>query len=395
MHIETKGTARIKDQVSGTIYEIEADELDWHAAGGSERQMGSEIEYMAEISHPDLGELTWHLWEYPLGAENYQDQRLNGHELVENFEISLVPDPENHEDNNTDDDAGPTAPNHYYSDEDTIGVAANDLRRMRTADQVPYLTHWFLTYYEDPARSTPYNSAEGGYLYVHGGPYDAQEQISKEFDGIVSERVIEQAIETVQEDGIFDWAPHPNHPSRRDEGMDFDDSEFDRAGEFEQRIKNAFRKLEAGQQPIYGSPVELELRTRIKGAFDQLEAELPMEQPLHGSIGHNKPPQDHRFTDDELTEVRAAIATVRTEIVQDEPNAGLIAKAAGALFRIAKHAARLSGMAAEEFAKAFGRSLGEAAGKATIGVMKWGLVGYVINAILPIEPWLDSVLRLF
>ncbi len=31
------------------------------------------------------------------------------------------------------------------------------------------LRDWFFERYEDPANSTPYNSAEGGYLYIWGG----------------------------------------------------------------------------------------------------------------------------------------------------------------------------------------------------------------------------------
>lgn len=94
MHIRTNGIARIKDKISGQIHEIEADKLEWDVVGGSERQMGPETEWQAEINHPALGDLVWKLWEYPAGAENYQDQELNGHELVENFAITLQHDPE-------------------------------------------------------------------------------------------------------------------------------------------------------------------------------------------------------------------------------------------------------------------------------------------------------------
>ena len=32
--------------------------------------------------------------------------------------------------------------------------------------------------FEDPANETPYESSEGGYIYIWGGPYDALEQLS-------------------------------------------------------------------------------------------------------------------------------------------------------------------------------------------------------------------------
>lgn len=94
MHISTTGVARIKHKTDGRIYLVESQELEWDAVGGSERQMGQETEWQAEVEHPALGYLVWKLWEYPAGAENYQDQELNGHELVENFAIHLEHDPE-------------------------------------------------------------------------------------------------------------------------------------------------------------------------------------------------------------------------------------------------------------------------------------------------------------
>lgn len=58
MEIYCTGTARIRHNATGEIYEIESNELDWDAVGGDERRMGSEIHYEAVIDHPDLGELT-------------------------------------------------------------------------------------------------------------------------------------------------------------------------------------------------------------------------------------------------------------------------------------------------------------------------------------------------
>ena len=73
MQVYCKGTARIRHHATGEIYEIESDELDWDAVGGDERQMGSEIHYEATVEHPELGKLTWGLWEYPLGIESHHE----------------------------------------------------------------------------------------------------------------------------------------------------------------------------------------------------------------------------------------------------------------------------------------------------------------------------------
>lgn len=89
MEVYCKGTARIRHKMTGEIYDIENDELDWDAVGGDERQMGSEIHYEAMIEHPELGDLTWGLWEYPVGIENYHETNAGPHEVIEDFDYGL------------------------------------------------------------------------------------------------------------------------------------------------------------------------------------------------------------------------------------------------------------------------------------------------------------------
>jgi hypothetical protein len=60
--------------------------------------------------------------------------------------------------------------------------------------------------YEDPAQRTSFVSAEGGYLWNHGGPYDARERLSDMFGSMVSEILIEEAAEEVEAEGITEWA---------------------------------------------------------------------------------------------------------------------------------------------------------------------------------------------
>jgi len=89
MEIYCRGTARIRHSATGKIYEIESDEMDWDAVGGGERQMGSEIHYKATVEHPALGELTWGLWEYPVGVENYHETNAGLHEVIYDFDYGL------------------------------------------------------------------------------------------------------------------------------------------------------------------------------------------------------------------------------------------------------------------------------------------------------------------
>ncbi len=89
VEVYCSGVARIRHNVTGQLYEIESDELDWHAVGGDERQMGPEMHYEAVLEHPELGELTWGLWEYPIGIENYSSTDVGGHEIVKDLDYGL------------------------------------------------------------------------------------------------------------------------------------------------------------------------------------------------------------------------------------------------------------------------------------------------------------------
>jgi hypothetical protein len=89
MEVYCRGTAQIRHDTTGVIYEIESDELDWDAVGGDERQMGPEIRYEAVVHHPELGKLIWSVWEYPIGIENYQETNAGGHAVIEDLDYGL------------------------------------------------------------------------------------------------------------------------------------------------------------------------------------------------------------------------------------------------------------------------------------------------------------------
>lgn len=89
MEVYCRGIARIRHKDTGVLYDVESDELEWDQVGGDERQMGPELHYEAVLDHPQLGELTWGLWEYPIGIENDHDTDAGGHEVVEDFDYGL------------------------------------------------------------------------------------------------------------------------------------------------------------------------------------------------------------------------------------------------------------------------------------------------------------------
>lgn len=72
--------------------------------------------------------------------------------------------------------------------------------------QLETMEVWFRSMYEDPAERTPYESREGGYIWIWGGPYDAACQLRAEFEGIVSDDIIEELADRLSGE-CPGWAP--------------------------------------------------------------------------------------------------------------------------------------------------------------------------------------------
>ena len=81
------------------------------------------------------------------------------------------------------------------------------LEEVRNADretQMEVMRTWFHANYENPAERTPYETREGGYIYIWGGPYDANEEISEAFGEYVPEEVIQGLVDELGQ-YCFEW----------------------------------------------------------------------------------------------------------------------------------------------------------------------------------------------
>jgi hypothetical protein len=92
-----------------------------------------------------------------------------------------------------------------------------------TEGQIEMMREWFFERFEDPAERTPYESAEGGYIWIWGGPYDAQEVLGDEFGGTVSDALIEELVGQLERECVL-WAP-------KEKPGDYDDPIYDDVGE--------------------------------------------------------------------------------------------------------------------------------------------------------------------
>lgn len=198
-----RGQARIQHADTGVIYTINAGELDWEEVHSEERGMGPETFYLAIIPHPELGDLQWELSEYPIGVENFQEANVGAHRLLENFEIGLnhLPDLE---------DEAPR------SEDETVAL----IDEIRT---------WFFENYEDPAIRTPYESAEGGYQYIWGGPYTTAEVLEDAYPNIDDE-LRKRATEEIESEGNDTWVPIPSDDEYVQEPDEEPDEDYSEAG---------------------------------------------------------------------------------------------------------------------------------------------------------------------
>jgi hypothetical protein len=94
MHVEASGTAKIKIDATRKVINISASDLDWECQGDGERQMGPELVYSADYDIEGYV-VTWSVWEYPLGIENYRKTDVpSGLTLIEDISYGLIHDPE-------------------------------------------------------------------------------------------------------------------------------------------------------------------------------------------------------------------------------------------------------------------------------------------------------------
>lgn len=91
------------------------------------------------------------------------------------------------------------------------------LRALSPEEQRDQMEVWFRANFEDPAERTPYESAEGGYIWIWGGPYDAEEELRAQFEGIVEGEVIEDLAADLSGENPG-WAP-VSRPEDYDHGL--------------------------------------------------------------------------------------------------------------------------------------------------------------------------------
>jgi hypothetical protein len=92
----------------------------------------------------------------------------------------------------------------YYSLGTEGQITASKLRRANRKIQRKVMETWFYHKFERPDM-LPYESAEGGYQWIWGGPYDPRDELEGEFGGTLPEKVIDEfakELETIS----YEWS---------------------------------------------------------------------------------------------------------------------------------------------------------------------------------------------
>ncbi len=94
-----KGTLSITCNKCGKQHDFSADEADFDANNGSERQMGSENGYTWEHTFncdecENEIEIEYEVWEYPIGTFNHDQVNINGGTEVNRYGYDFHDSPE-------------------------------------------------------------------------------------------------------------------------------------------------------------------------------------------------------------------------------------------------------------------------------------------------------------
>ncbi|NKM01234.1 hypothetical protein [Rhizobium leguminosarum] len=201
-------------------------------------------------------------------------------------------------------------------------LSLEEFRALDDDLKVTSMIEWFADNFEDPAVKTPFESAEGGYQWVWGGPYDAAEQLYNHFGDEVNTDLIQTAVERVQKDGIYDWAP-------RHIGDDLPDEEEEELSESGEDYNEPGRGVDYNEPPQRAPTLEQMqgMWRRTLASYDRLEELLEKERD-RALRSHNMPPRllerDPPLTETQIQEIRTLIKESREEGQKDAPNPELI-----------------------------------------------------------------------
>jgi hypothetical protein len=234
----------------------------------------------------------------------------------------------------------------------------SDLLGMGRQDAIERVVEWFFHNFEDPVHNAPYDSGEGGYQYIWGGPYGAIDELQARFGRDLSDDVIQAALEEIEEGGGPEWTVS----SRRVTDEDNDGYRAD---------------LTNDSPPWF---LEERAREQVSKDLAAFEAALDRLPIAAAGIGHNKPPEpldDFPLSDDDMEGLRATASGTRLETSSARPNVQKLSVFTEIILAWTKKVAIWTALKADQFAENAVKSAGTATGAAVIGGIGLLIAKYV------------------
>jgi hypothetical protein len=245
-----------------------------------------------------------------------------------------------------------------------VSVPPTNLKSLPKEAAQQAIIEWFGANFEDPVHCTPYISAEGGYQYIWGGPYDTRDIIENVFGDWLSESIIENVISELENEGYV-WVP--NSARRLPPDEDFEDDVLP----------------DTQRTPAELHAAMLERLTALSELLDTLPATKPV------GIGHNNPPDDIIDYDD-IDHIRGASALLASQPIEPDdpsPARSAVQKFNGVFLRIITKLGEKADIFATEFAKNAGALAAKWGVPVIIADTLFGLDQVIITA----SEWLSSL----
>jgi hypothetical protein len=95
---------------------------------------------------------------------------------------------------------------------------AAGLKKLPREQQIEIMRGWFHDNFNDP-NELPYNSGEGGFQWIWGGPYYPEDQLESEFEGSIPDDVIRELSSDLS-DVSYTWSGKPGNNDQPNDYFD-------------------------------------------------------------------------------------------------------------------------------------------------------------------------------
>jgi hypothetical protein len=229
-----------------------------------------------------------------------------------------------------------------------------DIEGLEGDDLAAAIVAWFGANFEDPVENTPYESAEGGYQWIWGGPYDAREEIESYF-GELPEEVLSKVFEDIEES--WEWAPSDSR--------------------------------------IYDEDPPDDPYRNMQDALDRVEEALKQVQPFNSGIGGNHPPEEigvPPYSDEANSELVKAISALRAPEKMLSKDRDEVVQAATTFKSVGEKITDFLLGQANKVADSFSSELGKLMAKGVAGLLTWEMFrDRLMGAYEAVMQWLSTL----